>query len=227
MGLPLRVHGEPIGYLTVDSTHVGAYGPQDAALVQAFADEVAIAIENARLFQQVQHLAITDPLTGLRNRRYFFEAGRRELERARRYQRPVALLMLDIDHFKRVNDTYGHLAGDRVLVTLAARCAENLRAVDISARYGGEEFVFLLPETGMERANQVADRLRTAIMETPIDTGEKQISISVSLGLAELDEDCADLQGLVARADLALYVAKDTGRARVTVWVKEMGASGA
>ena len=227
MGLPLRVHGEPIGYLTVDSSRVGAYGPQDAALVQAFADEVAIAIENARLFQQVQHLAITDPLTGLHNRRYFFEAGRRELERARRYQHPMALLILDIDHFKRVNDTYGHLAGDRVLVTLAARCIENLRAVDISARYGGEEFVFLLPETGLERAIQVADRLCTAIMETPIDTGEKQISISVSLGLAELDEDCIDLQALVARSDLALYVAKETGRARVTVWVKDMGVAGA
>jgi diguanylate cyclase (GGDEF)-like protein/PAS domain S-box-containing protein len=227
MGLPLRVHGEPIGYLTMDSSRVGAYGPQDAALVQAFADEVAIAIENARLFQQVQHLAITDPLTGLHNRRYFFEASRREFERARRYQHPLALLMLDIDHFKMVNDTCGHLAGDHVLVTLAARCMENLRTVDISARYGGEEFVFLLPETGIERATQVANRLRTAIMETPIDTGEKQISISVSLGLAELDEDCIDLQALVARSDMALYGAKETGRGRVTVWVKEMGIAGA
>ncbi len=218
VGLPLRVHGEPIGYLTMDSARVGAYGPQDAALVQAFADEVAIAIENARLFQQVQRLAITDPLTGLNNRRYFFEAARRELERARRYQSPLSLIMLDIDHFKRVNDTYGHLAGDRVLVAVAARCKEKLREVDISARYGGEEFVFLLPETNLEGAGQVADRLRAVVNDVPIDAGDKKVSISISLGVAELDEECADIQALVRRADQALYKTKETGRGQVTAW---------
>jgi len=218
MGLPLRVHGEPIGYLTMDSTRIGAYSPQDASLVQAFADEVAIAIENARLFQQVQHLAITDPLTNLNNRRYFFEAARRELERARRYQNSLSMIMLDIDHFKRVNDTYGHLAGDRILVAVAARCKEKLREVDLSARYGGEEFVFLLPETDLEGARQVAERLRAEVNDAPIDAGDKKISISVSLGVAELDEECVDLQALVRRADQALYVTKDTGRGKVTAW---------
>jgi len=224
MGLPLRVHGAPIGYLTVDSSKVGAYRPQDATLVQAFADEVAIAIDNARLFQQVQHLAITDPLTTLYNRRYFFDAARREMERARRYQRPMGMVMLDIDHFKRVNDTYGHLAGDRVLVAVAARGLEKLRTADIAARYGGEEFVFLLPEIDLESAGQVAERLRVVIMEQPIDIGDRKISISVSLGVAELDEDCVDMQALVRRADIALYAAKDSGRGRVTFWTKEMGA---
>jgi diguanylate cyclase (GGDEF)-like protein/PAS domain S-box-containing protein len=224
MGLPLRVHGEPIGYLTMDSARVGAYGPQDAALVQAFADEVAIAIENARLFQQVQRLAITDPLTGLNNRRYFFEAARRELERARRYQSSLSLIMLDIDHFKRVNDTYGHLAGDRVLVAVAARCKEKLREVDISARYGGEEFVFLLPETDVEGARQVADRLRAVVNDTPIDAGDKKVVISISLGVADLDEECVDIQALVRRADQALYVTKETGRGQVTAWHRGMRA---
>jgi diguanylate cyclase (GGDEF)-like protein len=222
MGLPLRAHGELIGYLTIDSKKVGAYDSQDAALVQAFADEVAIAISNARLFRQVQHLAITDPLTNLHNRRYFFEAARLELDRSYRYQRPLALIMLDIDHFKLVNDTYGHQAGDRVLATVAARCLEKLRGIDISARYGGEEFVFLLPETDIERAYQVAGRLRTALMDQPIDVGDRQIVISVSLGLAEMGEGCSDLQGLIRRADQALYVTKETGRGRITAWAEEM-----
>jgi len=223
MGLPLRAHGDLIGYLTVDSKKVGAYGPQDASLVQAFADEVAIAIFNARLFRQVQHLAITDSLTGLHNRRYFFEMARMEMDRARRYGRPLALIMLDIDHFKLVNDTYGHQAGDRVLVTVAARCLDTLRGVDLSARYGGEEFVFLLPETEMERARQVAGRLQSSLNDQPIDAGEAQISISVSLGLAEMGPDCPDLQMLIRRADQALYLTKETGRGRITVWAAEMG----
>jgi diguanylate cyclase (GGDEF)-like protein len=225
MGLPLRAHGELIGYLTVDSKRVGAYSQQDAALVQAFADEVALAISNARLFRQVQHLAITDSLTNLHNRRYFFEAARLELDRAHRYERPLSLIMLDIDHFKLVNDTYGHLAGDRVLATVAARCLEKLRSIDLSARYGGEEFVFLLPETDIERAHQVAGRLRAVLMDQPIDAGEHQIAISVSLGLAEISSECFDLQGLIRRADQALYVTKDTGRGRITAWAEEMGGS--
>jgi len=227
MGLPLCVRGEPIGYLTMDSHEVGAYDEQDAVLVQAFADEVAIAIENANLFKQVQHLAITDPLTGLNNRRYFFEAARRELERARRYQSPLSLIMVDIDHFKRVNDTHGHQAGDRVLVGVTNRCREKLREVDICARYGGEEFVFLLPETDLEGAQQVAERLRAVVNDTPIEAGEKQISVTISLGVAELDEDCQDIQTLVRRADMAQYVSKANGRERVTVWTPGMGATDA
>jgi diguanylate cyclase (GGDEF)-like protein/PAS domain S-box-containing protein len=224
MGLPLNLHGEPIGYLTLDSEQVGAFDEQDAALVQGFADEVAIAIENARLFEQVQLLAITDPLTGLYNRRYFFEAARREFERSRRYQSPLAVILLDIDHFKQVNDTYGHLVGDQVLVTLGKRCRQELREVDVLARYGGEEFIFLLPETGLEAACQAAERVRTRIMGQPFQTAQQRIPISVSLGVSCREElpECADLQELVRRADLALYVTKDTGRGRVTPWQPEM-----
>jgi diguanylate cyclase (GGDEF)-like protein len=227
MGLPLCVRGEPIGYLTMDSNLVGAYDDQDAGLVQAFADEVAIAIENANLFKQVQHLAITDPLTGMNNRRYFFEAARREFERARRYQSPLSLIMVDIDYFKGVNDTYGHQAGDRVLVAVTGRCREKLREVDICARYGGEEFVFLLPETDLEGARQVAERLCSVVSDTPIEAGEKHIKVTISLGVAELDEDCQDIQALVRRADMAQYVSKARGRRRVTTWTPDMGATDA
>ena len=226
MGLPLILHGEPIGYLALDSLTVGGFNEQDAALVQAFADEVSIAIENARLFHQVEQLAITDPLTGLNNRRYFFDAARRELDRARRYQSPLSVILLDIDHFKVVNDRYGHLAGDRVLVKVAQLCRERLREVDVLARYGGEEFIFLLPQTALDGAFLVAERLCNRIKEEKFDTGDQGIAeISVSLGVAELDEDCVDTQALIQRADRALYVAKDTGRAHVTRWQAGMGVS--
>jgi diguanylate cyclase (GGDEF)-like protein len=218
IGLPLRVHEQRIGYLTVDSSKVGAYQISDGDLAQAFADEVAIAIENARLFQQVQLLAITDPLTGLYNRRYFFEAAQREFERAKRYLTPLSIILVDLDLFKQVNDTYGHLAGDRVLVSIAAKCRDALREVDVPARYGGEEFIFLLPQTDLAGAQLLAERLHSRIMDQPIDAGSQRIQVSASLGVAELDPFCTDLQTLVQHADLALYQTKNTGRGRITVW---------
>jgi diguanylate cyclase (GGDEF)-like protein len=218
IGLSLRVHEEHIGYLTIDSRKIGAYQPSDGDLALAFADEVAIAIENARLFQQVQLLAITDPLTGLYNRRYFFDAARREFERARRYATPLSIVLIDLDLFKQVNDTYGHLAGDRVLTSIAARCREVLREVDVAARYGGEEFIFLLPQTDLAGAQLLAERLREKIMDCPIDSGSQHIQVSASLGVAELDTFCPDVQSLIHHADLALYETKNTGRGRITIW---------
>jgi len=218
IGLPLRVHEQKIGFLTIDSCVVGAYQAAHADLAQAFADEVAIAIENARLFEQVQFFAITDPLTGLYNRRYFFEAARREFERARRYSSPLSVILIDLDLFKRVNDTYGHLAGDRVLVTIAQRCRAALREVDVLARYGGEEFIFLLPQTDLDGSYLLAERLRTDIMEHPIDWGSQHIEVSASLGIAQLDPFCDDVLSLIHHADLALYETKHTGRGRITVW---------
>jgi diguanylate cyclase (GGDEF)-like protein/PAS domain S-box-containing protein len=218
IGLSLRVHEERIGYLTIDSRRIGAYQPSDGDLALAFADEVAIAIENARLFQQVQLLAITDPLTGLYNRRYFFEAARREFERARRYFTPLSIVLIDLDLFKQVNDTYGHLAGDRVLMTISTRCREVLREVDVAARYGGEEFIFLLPQTDLAGAQLLAERLREKIMDFPIDSGSQHIEVSASLGVAELDAFCPDVQSLIHHADLALYETKNTGRGRITIW---------
>ena len=222
IGVALRVREEKIGFLTIDSHQVGAYRISDGELAQAFADEVAIAIENARLFEQVQRLAITDPLTGLYNRRYFFEAARREFERARRYNSPLSVIMIDLDHFKLINDTYGHLAGDRVLVAVATRSRQSLREVDVLARYGGEEFIFLLPQTGIEGASLLAERLRERIMDLPVDSGSQHIMVSASLGLAEIDADCPDLQALIHRADQALYATKHTHRGSISVWQDEL-----
>lgn len=222
IGLPLRARDQRIGYLTVDSHLVDAYRQSDADLAQAFADEVAIALENARLFQQVQLLAITDPLTALYNRRYFFDAARREFERARRYRSPLGLILIDLDHFKRVNDTYGHLAGDHVLATVASRCKESLRDVDVAARYGGEEFIFLLPETDLAGAHLLAERLRERIMQQVVDTGTLRIAVSASMGVAEIDESCPDLNALVQRADQALYATKRNNRGAITDWTPDL-----
>lgn len=222
IGLQLRVREECIGYLTIDSRKINAYNQADADLAQAFSDEAAIALENARLFQQVKTLAITDPLTGLYNRRYFFEAAQREFERTRRYGGHLAIILIDLDHFKGVNDTYGHIAGDHVLVTVASRCKQSLRDIDVPARYGGEEFIFLLPETNLSGAHLVAERLRERIMQDVIDTGSLRIAVSVSLGVAEMDDTCADLTNLVQHADQAMYATKRTNRGSITDWTPDL-----
>ena len=218
IGVPLLLHGGFIGYLTIDSRRVAAYDVADAAMAQAFANEAAIAIESARLFSQVQHMAITDPLTELYNRRHFYDLANSEFERSRRYGHSLSLIMLDIDHFKRVNDTYGHLAGDQVLKEVARRCMEVVREIDVVARYGGEEFIVLLPETVLEGAAQAAERMKARITDQPIIVGEWQVEVSVCIGVAEIDERCLDLEALLERADQALYAAKRAGRGQVSLW---------
>jgi diguanylate cyclase (GGDEF)-like protein len=218
VGVPLAAHGEIIGGLMLDSSQPGAYDGPAAALVQAFANQAAIAIENARLFSQVQQLAITDTLTSLYNRRYFFEFATKEFERARRYTRPLSVMMLDIDRFKQVNDIYGHLIGDHLLSELAARCKETLREADVMARYGGEEFVVMLPETPVNLAFLAAERLWMAIAAIQLDVEGHKVAISVSLGVAGLDPGCRNLEALIERADQALYRAKKAGRGQIVVW---------
>jgi len=218
LGVPLIVHDQVIGMLAVDSAQPNHFTPDHARLVAAFADQVAIAIENARLFKEVQQLAITDSLTGLFNRRHFFELAKREFDSARRYQRPLSALMLDADHFKRVNDTYGHATGDEVLRVIAGRCQDNLRQTDVLGRYGGDELAFLLPETDLVNAQMVAEKLRQQIAQSAIDTGRAAVTITASLGIGLLDEGCADLDALLQRADQALYAAKGAGRNCVRVW---------
>jgi diguanylate cyclase (GGDEF)-like protein len=205
---PLLAMGKAIGCLTIDSCEPNAYDVADAALVQSFANEAAIAIEKARLFQQVQQLAVTDPLTGLYNRRYFFDVGQKEFRRARRTNRPLSVIMLDVDHFKSFNDTYGHLVGDRVLTALARQCQLAVRELDVVARYGGEEFVIMLPETSLDAAYSIAERIREVLAQMTIDIGDQGVWVSVSFGVAEADDDCPDLETLFQHADKALYVTK-------------------
>ncbi len=161
---------------------------------------------------QLLELATTDSLTGLRNRRYFMYRAAEEFERARRYRLPLALLMLDADHFKAINDRYGHPIGDQVLQALARRGQELLRDVDLFARIGGEEFAILLPQTDLDAARVVAERLRQRMASTPIVTDQGPLILTISLGLTGFDATVIDFDALLRRADAALYRAKQNGR---------------
>jgi diguanylate cyclase (GGDEF)-like protein len=171
--------------------------------------------EQKRAQERLRELATVDALTGVYNRRYLEEIVGRELERAHRYRRPLTIAMLDADHFKRINDTRGHVVGDSVLRVMAERCGDGLRANDVIGRYGGEEFLVVFPETGLDEARAVAERLRVAIAKDPIGTGADALRLTVSIGLATLGPG-EDARGLLARADSALYAAKQGGRNRVT-----------
>ena len=190
---------------------------EDLPAMSIFANQVAVAIENARLFSEVQKLATTDELTGLYNRRHFQFIAEKEFNRGLRYQRALSAMLLDIDHFKDFNDKYGHAIGDTVLREVATTCAQTLRKTDILGRYGGEEFVILLPETNLEVARNVAERLRKRISETLIPTEKGDLSVTVSIGVAENNKLTPTLDTLIARADQAMYVAKHKGRDSVAV----------
>jgi diguanylate cyclase (GGDEF)-like protein/PAS domain S-box-containing protein len=211
---PLLVEERVLGFLWLWGENLEE---TDLPSMSIFANQVAIAIENARLFAEVQNLAVMDPLTGLYNRRGLFGLGRLEFARTRRFGRPFASLMLDIDHFRRVNNTYGHPVGDQVLQALARHCQNSVREIDLVGRYGGEEFIFLLPETDLSIAREIAERLRKTIAETKVPTDKGEISVTVSIGVAVYDDFTLDLETMIARADQAMYVSKHKGRNRVSV----------
>jgi diguanylate cyclase (GGDEF)-like protein len=168
---------------------------------------------------KLQELATRDELTGLGNRRYLMERGTELVKLARRHKRPLSVLMLDLDHFKAVNDRHGHAAGDDVLRFLSTAVALQLRATDVAGRTGGEEFVLVLPETGLEDALASAERVRLTVARTPVPTDEaaQPIPLTVSIGVAALEPGAGSLDELLARADEALYAAKRSGRNRVCV----------
>ncbi|RPJ40695.1 MAG: diguanylate cyclase, partial [Chloroflexi bacterium] len=191
---------------------------KEVDLVGLFSNQVAVSLENARLYNEVQQIAIQDTLTGLYNRRGFTDVAQREIERSRRFQRPLAALMVDIDRFKLVNDTYGHLVGDQVLGWLADLWRVHLRSIDIIGRYGGEEFIILLVENDLEMAARVATRLCGLIDEAQVSTSAGPVHITVSIGVARLSDQMTELSHLVNAADEALYVAKRSGRNQARVF---------
>ena len=171
--------------------------------------------ERRQLEAELKILATTDSLTGLNNRRHLLESGSRIMEAYRRYRRPLALLMLDIDHFKKINDTYGHAAGDLVLIQLADVLRSVLRAADLCGRFGGEEFVCLLPETSVAEALVLAERLRGKLAEQAVFSEAGEIFFTVSIGVSVAMPEDISIDRLIHRADMALYEAKRTGRNRI------------
>lgn len=173
---------------------------------------VRSALREKERLDLLEKWATTDPLTGLMNRRHFFELADRELEQTRRSDRPLSFIMLDIDHFKQVNDQHGHLIGDAALIELAKLLKQQLRKVDFCGRYGGEEFILCLPDTPLIGALDVAERIRKAVLHIEIETPDNQpVHFSISLGIAQNKQD-PSVEAILKRADHALYEAKEAGR---------------
>jgi diguanylate cyclase (GGDEF)-like protein len=211
--------GRLLGIVSLERLAMPERRREYAGLAESVARLCGQALANARTYQETLQLAITDSLTGLATRRYFFSLGQREFARSRRYGhygRPLAVLMMDVDFFKRVNDSYGHAAGDRVLTGVARLCAEELRSIDVGGRYGGEEFIFIMPETEKEMAFMAAERLRKRI-EAWVP-GDQIPPVTVSIGIATTSPEIPDFETLVARSDEALYAAKEGGRNRSSIW---------
>ena len=188
-------------------------------LLEYLAGQAVVSIENSDMHQTVQRQAVTDELTGLANVRQFHGALEHELERARRFESPLGLVMLDIDDFKRVNDGYGHQQGDVVLSSVARALRDLSRDIDEPARYGGEEMAVILPQTDLEGASQLAERMREAVEElrVPRVDGEGHLSVTASFGVASIPFSAGDKEALIAAADAALYRAKRAGKNRVAV----------
>jgi diguanylate cyclase (GGDEF)-like protein len=218
LAVPILREHQLLGLVTTVDPEDGVFGDEDIESLSALAVQAGVAIENARLHRVVERQAVTDALTGLANRRQFYEVLGREYERAQRFGTPLSLILLDIDDFKQINDTRGHLAGDAVLHGVAATLAELIREIDMAARYGGEEFAILLPQTAQDGAAQLAERLRREIAARPIRFGPDEIDgITASFGVAAGPEDSMTQIDLIASADAALYQAKRDGKNHVTV----------
>jgi len=198
----------------------------DVDLLRNIAGQAALAISNARLFEQTVKLSLTDPLTGLHNRRHFFAKLDLEVMRARRYKTPLSVAMIDIDHFKNLNDTCGHATGDVVLQEMANLLQANVRRVDTVARFGGEEICVILPNVPRSEANVAAEKLRRLVERATFPGGETQPEgrITVSVGHASFPDDAGDVDGLLEAADLALYASKREGRNRSTAFAPALRA---
>lgn len=220
--LPLMRQGELIGSLNLGSCKAERFAADSGTdFLERLAAIFSICLENALNHERLKLVGLTDPLTGVNNRRYFEIRCHEEIAHSRRHRLPLACMFLDIDKFKRINDTLGHLAGDEVLRNVASMIKLQLRSNDVVARYGGEEFVVLLPQTALGKACEIAERIRAAIAAKPLQPlpGES-LTVTISIGVAMLPEklvedDNTSGQKLISSADAALYQAKESGRNKV------------
>lgn len=212
LSVPLIVQGELIGVINLSHSKPGSFDEDDLRLLTLISGQAASAIHKHLLYKEMETMAITDSLTGLYNRRHFLEKLAGEVLRARRYVQQFSLVLMDIDHFKRFNDTCGHSVGDAILKEFGSLLMKCARGSDIVARYGGEEFVVLLPCTSQSNALAAAERIRSAIEG---HTFPRRKRLTVSMGVAAFPHNAADHMELLARADEALYGAKKMGRNRV------------
>lgn len=212
VGIPIRCDEGIIAVLVFDKVPAESVSGT-IEIGEIVASQTELVVDSLSEVHRVRRHARRDDLTGVFNRRYFIEIAEREMARARRYDHQLSLLMLDLDHFKDINDTHGHAIGDTVLVNVVERVEQNLRTVDILGRYGGEEFLVLLPETSITTARKtVAERLKSTISCEPVITEAGSIEVTASFGVAALQENINSFEELLDHADEAMYQAKSTGR---------------
>ncbi|PYS94217.1 MAG: hypothetical protein DMF50_12740 [Acidobacteria bacterium] len=214
LAVPLLSRGRVIGVLeAVDRTTSGRFRSDDARLMSLLLEPAAVAMDNALLLRRSEELSITDDLTKLHNSRYLNATLRREVERSKRYRTPVSLIFLDLDGFKNVNDQHGHLWGSRTLVEVGAVIKSTVREIDVASRFGGDEFTVILPQTGPEGAQIIAERIRERIAETVfLESYGLKVRITASVGIASFPDHGRTKDDLIARADQAMYVVKGRGK---------------
>jgi diguanylate cyclase (GGDEF)-like protein len=216
-GAPLRTSdGHGLGALCVIDTKPREFSASEVAILRDLGDMVMRELE-------AQRLTSTDSLTGALSRQGFRNEAQRAIALALRHKHPTSCIVFDVDHFKQVNDKYGHAAGDAVLVECVQACRERLRASDIFGRIGGEEFAVVLPHTGAADAMKVAETLRSSLAEQQVPLADAPLSITASFGVSTLDRSVGDIDELLRRADVALYIAKDAGRNRCAMWQNPEG----
>ena len=213
---PIDYKSVPLGVIVLATGH--SFSTDERARIDLFVQGLGLALNNALAHDRLQRLAALDPLTGIYNRRFGLGRLREEFGRAVRAQAPLGVLMIDIDHFKTVNDTYGHLTGDRLLKSVCAIARSSLREGDVLLRYGGEEFVAILPAASAVDLRRLGERLRRAVEDSSLTDGEKSVRVTLSVGgVAYPNQDVESEETLVRLADEALYRAKESGRNRVEI----------
>lgn len=211
--VPLEANGEPVGVLNATSGKVNDFTAIDLEMLRVIARTIALDIENRRL----RRMSVTDPLTGTYNREFMQQRLPVELAAADQKNQPLSLAMIDVDHFKQVNDQYGHTVGDHVLVAVADRLRSAIRGDDFLIRYGGEEFMVLLPNADAARALEVGERMRLRLADSPIAVDGVDVEVRISVGVAQYHGAQEPADTLIRRADTALYSAKGRGRNRVEI----------
>jgi diguanylate cyclase (GGDEF)-like protein len=216
--IPLCSRDRTLGVIELLNYRVSTLTDQTMAFLRVLCDFAAIAIQNVRAVERIQELTITDDCTGLFNSRHLFSVTEGELERSRRFNLPFSLVFIDLDHFKRVNDLYGHLTGSRLLAEVARTIKHNVRGIDSAFRYGGDEFIVLLPQTGKDAAIEVTQRLLHSLRETRYLLSEGlDLQIMASFGVASYPEDGDSIQEIIGAADEMMYLVKNSARGNIAV----------
>jgi diguanylate cyclase (GGDEF)-like protein len=211
--------GKAIGVFYLNSDQNKPFNQRITRLAKKVAESLSLSLVNLQLREELRQMSIVDALTGLYNRYYLKESLKREIELAKRKNYPLSIIMIDVDHFKRFNDAYGHDAGDKVLSTLGNYLKSNIRGSDVACRYGGEELTLILPESSHEDSYKRAEALREGIQQLQIECQEQSLdSVTASFGIAVFPTHALTGEGLMQKADEALYTAKRQGRNRVVIY---------